>query len=140
MFLNSLKDRFVLLGLPRILSSLVCLDPDHVLASFVAPLLEQLPSVVEMLTSYPQEDERRVVGNGFNVEFQQLIECPCLIPVWFLQIGRQILCPLFVLLPWWVDEDDVELSQLGQIHLLQVFLDVDGRVVLLPNEVGLLMD
>lgn len=93
-----------------------------------------------MLTSYPQEDERRVVGNGFNVEFQQLIECPCLVPVWFLQIGRQILCPLFVLLPWWVDEDDVELSQLGQIHLLQVFLDVDGRVVLLPNEVGLLMD
>lgn len=29
MFLNSLKDRSVLLGLPRILSLLVCLDPDH---------------------------------------------------------------------------------------------------------------
>lgn len=57
-----------------------------------------------------------------------------------MEVGGEVFGTLFVLLPWGVHEDDVEFTQFGEVELLEVLFHVDGGVVLLPDQGGLLLD
>jgi len=119
--------------LPTAVLLFIGLDPNDVLATLVTPLLEQLTTVVKVFATHPQEDEGRVVGNQLDVELKHLLEGPRFVAVWLEQVGRQALRTLFVLLPGWVDQNDVELAELREIKLLKVLLDVDRRVIFLTD-------
>ena len=69
----------LLTNLRDFLAGLVGLHPHDVLTPLETPLLQQLASILQMISACPQEDEGRTVTDISHSHLLQLLDCHCCI-------------------------------------------------------------